>query len=906
MAMAGASMIGRTEELERLRECMSGPSLRDAAVLIEGEAGSGKTRMLQELRPSATGYALEPVRATHAPVRDLLVELDRRFPRVLQSDTALTATLAPILELRASETWAADAGAQRRLLDAVAGAISAYAACEPLVLAIEDMHWIDAASCDVLMHLARTMPGNSVLLSTYRPLEAAANSESRRLLAHLSRSARARIVLQPLDADSAMLLISQVAGTSLPLAMRRKICELAQGNPLLLIELTRHACEHPGPDGATLPVSLQELVHERLRSFDENDRNVLRVCAALETFDVNGVCAIAGVSPEDLLGRLHRARSAGLIAEDGTRFVFRHALIRQAISEEILGVQVAELHARIARHVEAQADEPRKTSRLAYHYWMAREIEQAERYNREAAEHADAVGAFDDAALFLERAIGGREPGPSTFDLFYRLAGAYERGGRYRHAADVYRQLIAYGRVHREPAEVTELSVSLARSCFHALDDDAGVAAVREELTLCDAARNPAIAFELRGLLGWYLVHLRRIDEAREELAHAETLIEHGERIPLIRYYEARAAYQVHAHGGGTWRAEVQRALELADTLDVEERVRRYTNVMALSIASDLDDFDFALHLRERVRALIEEGGEQIAKTVLLHQSTALWIEYVCGRLADARKTLDLLLPYLHDAAAYAYWTVSVGIPLALRTGDERLLHACTRRNLLDEAFASKDPVVFGPVAAAVAERFVAQGRAGEAMTLVENTLSRLQNAGNNFELLLLSARIGSQASGERAETLLEPWTKRSRSARAVLELIRAYRSKGSARVERARGAAAIFETLPWPLHQAQALALAGEIDAACAIYRRVGASAEVVRLESLPRSSGALRALSKREIEVAELVAQGCSNKAIAEALVLSERTVENHVASIFGKWNVRSRAEIASVVARENTRAV
>lgn len=904
--MAGASMIGRTEELERLRECMSGPSLRDAVVLIEGEAGSGKTRMLQELRPSATGYALEHARASHAPIRDLLVDLDRRYPRVLQSDAALTSALTPIVELRVPESAASDAGAQRRLLDAVSSAIAAYTSCEPLVLAIEDMHWIDAASCDLLMHLARTMPSASLLMATYRPAEAAANDESRRLLAQLSRSARARVVLQPLRADDAMLLISQVADAPLPLATRRKICELAQGNPLLLIELTRHACEHPRGAGASLPVSLQELVHERLRSFDERDRDVLRVCAALGNFDVDTVCAIAGIAPDDLLEQLHRARSAGLIAEEGTRFVFRHALIRQAISEEILGVQVADLHALIARHVESQADEPRKTSRLAYHYWMAREIKKAEQYNREAAESAYAVDAFDDAALFFERAIGGREVSASTYDLYYRLATAYERGGRYRHAADLYRKLIAYGRANREPAEVTQLSVSLARCCFHALDDDAGVAAVREELALCDPHRDPATAFELRSLLGWYLVHLRRIDEAHEELAQAEAFIEHGEHVPLIRYYEARAAYQVHAHGGGTWRAEVQRALELADALELEERVRRYTNVMALSIASDIDDFDFALHLRERVRAFIEASGERVAKSVLLHQSTACWIEFVCGRLADARATIELLLPYLQDTAAYAYWTVSVGIPLALRMGDERLLHACTRRNLLDEAFASKDPVVFGPVATAVAERFMAQGRAGEAMTLVENTLARLPSAGNNFELLLLSARIGSEASAKRAEALLEPWTQRSRSARGAIDLIRAYRSKGAARTERALSAAAIFETLPWPLHQAQALALAGQIDAACAIYRRVGASAEVVRLESLPRSSGALRALSKREIEVAELVAQGYSNKAIAEALVLSERTVENHIASIFGKWNVRSRAEIASVVARENTRAV
>jgi DNA-binding NarL/FixJ family response regulator len=105
-------------------------------------------------------------------------------------------------------------------------------------------------------------------------------------------------------------------------------------------------------------------------------------------------------------------------------------------------------------------------------------------------------------------------------------------------------------------------------------------------------------------------------------------------------------------------------------------------------------------------------------------------------------------------------------------------------------------------------------------------------------------------------------------------------------------------------LYRAQALELAGEERAALDVYRACGAAAEVLRIEQRLQTP-ALGGLSKREVEVAALVAQGNSNRAIAEQLVLSERTVENHIASIFTKLNVRSRAEIAAFMTRENARS-
>lgn len=897
-------MIGRAEELVQLRACAEGLAQGGSLVLLEGEAGAGKTRMLEELQPAAVGYCLESARAPYGPMRELFIELDRRSPKILKNSPEQAAPLEPLWDLRAPD--AGDPAARRRLLDAAVDLLGKYAQAAPLVIAVEDAHWIDASSAELLAHLSRAVRALPALLAvTYRGEDASQREESRTLVAQLVRTARVCLALRPLSEPDAMLIVNEAAPAALALATRRRICELAQGNPLLLLELTRHAASNPHALDASLPVSVHALIHARLAHFDESERELLRICAALESFDAQTVCEIAGVSHDELYARMHKARAAGLIAEEGTRFIFRHALIRRAIADEILAVQLAELHARIATYLQARPEVPGMIERLAYHTWMARDLPRAAEYNAKAAEAAFASGSFDDAATLFERAIGERDAAEETLDLHYRLAEAYERAGRHRQAAQTYRKITAHVQQGTDADAIARTGTLLSRALFYAIEDDAAIAAIEAAIAACAPLGSPAAAFELHSLLGWYLVHLRRTLEAQRALEAAEAYIAHAQTLPLIRYREARAAYEVHALGGGNWRAETEIALDLADTLEGHERVRRYSNAIALAVASDIEDYRFALELGSRVRTVLE-GSPAMEGAAMQHQNTICWIQYVTGRLDEARATIETILPYIHDTTLYLSSLVSVGIPLALRTGDEQLLRSCTRRNVLDEAFASKDPVIFGPIAAAVAEHLLVQGRTSESATLVHNAIDRLESGGNNFDLLLLSARIGSDLAAKRAQTLLEPWVERSATARATFELMQAYLSAGKQRRDRALAAAAIFERIPWPLHQAQALALAGQTDEAIAVYRRVGASGEVARLDLQSAKGKQLEALSKRENEVAELVGQGLSNRAIAEALVLSERTVENHIASIFTKLNLRSRAELAAVVARENSQAV
>lgn len=901
MSTGVAAFVGRAGELERLRVCAGALSSGSGAVvLLEGDAGAGKTRLLEELHPAAAGGALEYVQTPYAPVRDLLLALDRRFPKILKADAPLAAELRALMELRVRVDEPFE---QHKLLDAIVRALEKYSAAEPLILAIEDAHWIDRASAAAVAHIARRAPQmRAMFVVTYRGADAMQREESRALVAQLTRFANVVLPLKPLSVAESMVLVDEASDRALPLAVRRSICDLAQGSPLLILELTRHAQQDPARFESGLPTSLQALVHERLALFSETERDVLRVCAALETFDVGLVAEIAGAASAEIAAVLRKARAQHIVDEPSAgRFVFRHALIRRAISDDVLGIELADLHARIAARLSAESASPELHVRLGFHFWMAGDEENTERYNVMAAQDLMRVQAFEDAAACYERAIGGRETGEATYEHTLELAQCYEHAGRYRQAVEAYRGAAAYARSALAPQEHARICIALSRACFHSLDDEGSIAAVRAAIDALGDA-DDAQAFELWSLLGWYLVHLRRLPEARGALDRAEPLEEHAHALARIRHHEANAAYEVHARNGGEWRAHAERALAIADTLDDATRIHRYTNAMALAIASNLDDFAFAYELYERIRPSLE--ADPSAHVGM--QSTLTWMHYVCGRLDQARRTITVLLPYVQDTAIYAYRAVSVGIPLALRTGDAQLLKSCFRPRLLDEAFASQDPVVYGPVAAAVGEYFITQGRAGEAIALVERTLRRIESAGNNLELLLLAGRIGSENALLRARELLKPWLESSASARAVMLMLDAHAQRGAARRSLALRAAAAFEALPWPLHRAQALELAGEIDAARALYAQTGAAADAARLSRAQTRTGGLPdILSRRETEVAELVAEGRSNRAIAERLSLSERTVENHIGSIFNKLNLRSRVEIAALVAaaRGNT---
>jgi len=212
---------------------------------------------------------------------------------------------------------------------------------------------------------------------------------------------------------------------------------LAGGNPLLAVELTKHAVRDDAGLAGPLPVSLEALVRRRLRTFEPHELDVLRVAAAMGEFDVGLVSEISGVSPELVASTLRTARDRWLVAETGgasAPFVFAHALVRRAVNDEMLGVERRALHARIASVLEAAPDGVSRRRRLAHHYDLAGDAAKCAHYSALAAADARAVLAFDDAAALYERALGDRDVDAIAFPLYEDLARAYAESLRHDQA----------------------------------------------------------------------------------------------------------------------------------------------------------------------------------------------------------------------------------------------------------------------------------------------------------------------------------------------------------------------------------------------------------------------------------------------------------------------------------------
>lgn len=909
--VSGAALVGRADELQRLREyCRGIAQGAGTLILVGGDAGTGKTRLVAEVMKQPflpRGYAavsagaLDYARAPYAPIRDLLVSLDKRFPKVLAGDAQLSAALRPVLEFAPVDP-AAGEGSQRRILDAVVAAVEKYAAVAPIMIAVEDVHWIDRASADVLLHLSRRIAQlRALVLVSFRPVEAQEDEDVRNLVAQLARSAAVSFSLKPLSPSDALLLIDDVARGDLPIDLRRRICAMADGSPLLLVEYTKLACQSADALQGALPVTLRGLVADRLANLDAVDVDILRVAAEMGQFELDLLADITGASTERVLQTLKKARKASIVDERSDRqgFTFRHALIRRAIADELLSIERNALNRRIAERLERERNLPSLHSRLAHHYAASDQPQKARRCSELAAEEALAIYAFGDAAQLLERAIDGRELSEETAGLYSRLADAYAFAERTEDTVRTTEQLFAYAVKRRDTSAAGRFGFELSRRRYRLLDDVGAIEAIRCALEHVDAQEDPALAFDLHATHSWYLGSLRRVDEAIEALRPATALLPNGGREARIRYHEAQAF--IHVHGGALegFREHAESALKVAQEIGGALYLRRLENVVALSLASNLDDMEYALDLCDRFERAASKTSPALAAP---YSATMAWPLYLSGQLARSRESLAPAFTIAEDAPLIAFFLARTGIPLALHLEDPLLLRRCARPRLLESAFASKTPNVFGPVAAAVSAQLRSEKRTDEAVALLEQTIKRLSSAVNNIPLMIEAARANASAALARALELLDALREESRSAQGAWHLCMAYASRGQERAAHAVEAAKIFAGIRWTIYEAEALELGGERAQALAIYKACGSAAGARRLENR-ESAQSESGLSKREWEVAELVAAGRSNKAIAAELVLSERTVENHIASIFTKLNLRSRTEVATFFTRSRS---
>jgi DNA-binding NarL/FixJ family response regulator len=489
-------LVGRDAHVAALRQCVD-HLVRGSgqAVLIAGEAGIGKSRLLAASVVEAeargvralVGHCFEPDRSLpYAPILDLLrtfllhrpaeaevvlgeiapeligliPEMGRRFPGITPPPS-----LGPDHD-------------QRRLLHALTGFFTELATWTPLLVAFEDVHWCDEASLDILLHLARQVRGGCplVLIATYRSDEVHPSLATTLTALDRERLA-ADLRLTPLSSDDVEVMLRALSDRvgPLPADVRAAIFRISEGSPFVVEELLRSVvtAEDGGvrrtSEGAEIriPPSAKDAVRRRVARVSPGARASLTLAAVCgQRFDFPLLEALSGPDGTDLLDQIKELVAAQLVVEESLdRFAFRHALTREAITSDLLGRERRELHRRIAEAMcRISADDPDRTAAdLAFHWHRAGAWAEAYDCARQVGERALALYAPRSAVEHFTRAIdAAAQLGRTAEPAVYRgRGGAFDTLGDFDAARADYETALAAAQSANNSGEEVEALLAL-------------------------------------------------------------------------------------------------------------------------------------------------------------------------------------------------------------------------------------------------------------------------------------------------------------------------------------------------------------------------------------------------------------------------------------------------------------
>ncbi|MFH8410888.1 ATP-binding protein [Streptomyces sp. NPDC018019] len=433
---------GRDQELHRLVTASAGAVTGEGHVAcVLGAAGVGKTRLLMELAPAleAGDDALEVVWSHCFPGEgvppywlwtQVLRRLSATRPEAFRSATApFGALLAPVMPERSAgpdgqgheDDWA-----QARFLthDAVCEVLLTLAAERPLVLLLEDLHWADAASLDLLRLLGTRRQGQQIsIVLTAREFEGDSDATIRRALAEVLRSPRTESLrLGGLSRSAVAALVEAQAGRGVGADVIEALHERSKGNPYFVMQLlsllgdVRRLHDAGASDVllAQIPTGVREALRQRFAGLPEPALRVLRLCAVIGTEIDTDLLHRTAAEDEPVAPALETAIRAGLLGEDPHhpgRLHFVHALVRETLVDVLARNERHRLHARVAGALcergggQVGDDE---YERLAHHTWHAQDAlpaRQALPRLLRAAEQAEQQLAYEKVETWLRRAV---------------------------------------------------------------------------------------------------------------------------------------------------------------------------------------------------------------------------------------------------------------------------------------------------------------------------------------------------------------------------------------------------------------------------------------------------------------------------------------------------------------------
>jgi len=916
--------VGRSDELgvleARFRNALDAAG---SVTLISGEAGAGKSRLVTEARAqfvqliavSAVGQCLEFARSPYGPFCELLQTLLAVFeaaaPPAPHLRTALRA-LVPTLHVPRIESTTNEDLQRRWMFEAVRETLLRFSAKHPALLVLEDLHWADSGSLDLLRFIAPALVDTRIcMVGTYR-----SEGIDRRhpLHATLGEMERAHTTLRmelPLfdDATSLALIDSALPGSA-PLAadVRRRICTLGEGNPLFLEELVKSAVELP--EGATLelPRSLEHAVHGHLAGLSDDQVAIIETAAVMgRRFGAADLQRLSGADAPGTVAALRAACDANVLRADPRRFdgfQFRHELTRQIIYRNAAPDRLRSVHRTIASALESSSVDDASATELAYRWREAGEPERAGRFAEIAGDNAYGIHAYADAAGLFESASATQGLGDSV------AARIHDKAARSLYFLGDLTNAERHQRLAVERFTGCGDTGGLVRSHLHLASIALRRASVGDAIASCrtaiDLARplypaNPVLSQALLNL-SEYAVMSGDTALASESLDAADALGRSRPPDEEVIYRHVRGVVSFLTGDLKTWRTAAEGAVSVAPLLeDPEKYVTACYNLA--SLAAEIGEWALALDYFEKA---LREGDNHSLLAITSYARLAYAdASFEHGAVVDASEAVCAVLRSGVNSPMVRIAIATAGIPIALATGDDGLLARCDLRETIEVAAASGESARFGPLAAAYAQFFLAGDDVPEAQRLLARALEMMTDLWSNLPTLVLVARICTGDEVERARGILTASlaARPHDRARAYGELFEAYacRAAGDALCLRrhALAAARLLERCEARRPLAEAHELLGDTQAALDLYREMGATADVARIESPGAAKPARPVLTRRETEIARQAVDGRSNREIAEMFSLSERTVEHHIASIYRKLGVRTRLQLAKLLA-------
>jgi class 3 adenylate cyclase/DNA-binding CsgD family transcriptional regulator len=948
--VSGRPLVGRHRELGRVQEAMGEAAAgRGQIVFVVGPMGIGKTRLVEEALAHARnqGFAVlvgrTPVAGSglaYAPLLSafggILRSVDPLEQEELVGDLPHLGRLWPELRLPPPAPIQ-DPDLERALLfEAVARLLERLSAKSPVLLFVDDLHWADAPSLGLLGYLVTTVTGSQVALAgTYRPEGVLENKGLRQFVTNARRSGTVtELTLRGLDSDGVAEMAAGILGDAAPASVL-DLSARAAGTPLFVEALIRGLVDAgslvrtdggwalTGERATALPQSVQDLVVDRLDLLTREERSTVELIAhGAQGLAHDILERAAGLDADELLTVVRRLGEAGLLLQDdaGPDVTYRlgHPLIQEVAAAELPAVASRRVHARLARTTEELR--PRDLDSLAYHYRRAgNEVDRDRALDvlMAAGERARGLGAHEEAARHFGAALplirDGQRP-ELLAHVLERLGDSWEPLGESAAAMEVWTEAAdelwqagdvrGFARLHRRLAYGAHSTGDMA-------------AAVKYLSTGIDALKDLGPSDELFALhSARFLINppLNDAVRAREESNELKQLADNVGSVPakteaLIGGVSVLYTGAVLAISRKDVQSEGEEALRIAEQageLLLARRAHRDLGWLALCY------YD---HARMRLHAQAQLDIDRRLGDIA-HQPAALfqlgYAELVAGSFDESVKIGEEAVANARRYDQRRSLAMSLAQLAMAETHRGNLDAAADHLNEAQQVYPQllTDPrgmlVIGWPLASFALERGDLAGvhRVGVSLN---TPMGQILVGGAQVLAGDLEGAMATQASlsawgadGERYPAAL---------ADRLLGLIEQTRGETDSAREHLERSAATLDAAALPFEAAVSRLHAGtkeSVSQALAVFETLGAAryadkarralrALGVRIPSARSGRGADGPLSRREMEVALLVAEGLTNSEIAERLVLSVRTIESHLDHVYSRLGMSSRAALA-----------